>query len=131
MKRTIKYIVVGVMAVLVTWALCRTFPDPSLIRRGAPESRVLKLFGQPQEVDTSPPYVLWGKNPIIRSINSGECIREFTYYRRGPCAESWHVGFDAKSNVISSYRITFPTSPRFCHRNKSDPGTVFFRRGNF
>jgi len=113
MKRT-KYTLVGILILLLALTFFRSYPDPSTIQRGDPESRVLKLIGRPDQIDFSPPYILWGKDPVVRHINSGECIREFTYNAsRRSGGESWHIGFDAHSNVISNFRLTSSTHPIF------------------
>ena len=113
MKRAITYSVVGLLVLLVVLALRLHVPDPAKIQRGDSESRVLRLLGRPDEVSGSPPEIMWGQNPIGRRVNSGECVREFTYRRSGTRGHrSWHIGFDARSNVVSNYRWDLEAEPR-------------------
>src|SRR5688572_26389529 len=115
MKRATKYsLTIGLPILLIGFALWGGGTDPSKLQRGDPESRVLKLLGRPNKISGPPPCVLWGRDPVVRRVNSGECVREFVYHRSQPEGrESWHIGFDSQSNVISSYRLSFPTGPTF------------------
>src|SRR4051794_25055695 len=71
----------------------------SVVDRKAPMS--LRLLGGPDRVIGAPPYLSWGGNPLVRKVNSRECIREFCYNRpRRRGVEYWFIGFDEKSRVV-------------------------------
>jgi hypothetical protein len=115
MKRATKYsLMVGAPILLIGFALWEGGADPSKLQRGDPESRVLKLLGRPDQISGPPPHILWGRHPVVHFVNSGECVREFVYDRsQAEGRESWHIGFDSQSNVISNYRLSFPKGPTF------------------
>ena len=109
MKRVATVTVGGLLLLSAVFALAPKAPDPGKIRHGDSEARVLELLGRPDETSGPPFCIRWGLNPIM-VVHSGECVREFTYHR-GRGDKSWHVGFDAHSNVISNYRWNFDREP--------------------
>jgi hypothetical protein len=73
---------------------------------------VLELLGPPDQVSGAPFWIRWGRNPTFCQVNTGECIREFTYQRRpGKGDRSLHIGFDVHSNVVSNYRYSDQGGP--------------------
>jgi hypothetical protein len=103
MRRSAGYFGLGIVA-LGGWLWWHYAPDPSLIELGASEARVVKLLGPPTEVTAAPRQTAWGLQPVVYRVNSGDCVREFSY-RRGEAEprERWYVGFDAQGRVVSSY----------------------------
>jgi len=116
-KRPLNYSLAGVALLLLGAALWPVGGDPSKIQRGDPEARVLELLGRPDQIGSAPFYMAWGLHPICHRVNSGECVREYVYERsRSGCRESWYIGFDSRSNVVSNYRWSAAIGPTFTSR---------------
>jgi hypothetical protein len=113
-KRLLKWSLFVVIIVGVSWLSYALWRGHVYARAYAAvaqrdsESRVLQLFGPPHRVTGQPKNVAWDTDGSVRQ-NGGECIREFWY---SPpltiVGESWTIGFDQHSNVISKYHYLSP-----------------------
>jgi hypothetical protein len=78
------------------------------IRRGNSEVQVLKLLGKPYRVTGRPQNIAWDNDSLIKT-NDGVCICEFWYAPPFSIdGESWTIGFDENSNVVSKYHFVSP-----------------------
>jgi hypothetical protein len=96
----------------ICWVLHRT-EDCQLaylrVQRGDSPARVIELCGQPARVSTGLETNLWWEDSKQVYQTNGACVQEFHYYPPfSICGESWEVGFDDRSNVVSKYHFISP-----------------------
>jgi hypothetical protein len=114
-KRTLKYTAILIPTLLVSFFVFASWRGRARgdayakIQPGDSEVRVLELMGRPYAVVSSPPYIGWGHNPTALTPNTGQCFREFRFNNPWILgAETFQIGFDAKSNVVSNYSVSSP-----------------------
>ena len=79
------------------------------VQRGDSPARVIELCGQPGRISFGLETNLWWEDSEHVYSTNGICIQEFHYYPPvSICGESWEIGFDAKSNVVSKFHFISP-----------------------
>ena len=78
------------------------------VQRGDSPARVVELWGQPAHVTMLLQTNLAWEDKRLYFTN-GRCIQQFHYYPPfSICGESWVIGFDERSNVVSKFHIISP-----------------------
>jgi hypothetical protein len=79
------------------------------VQRGDSPAQVVAVCGQPARVTFGLETNLWWEDSEHVYQTNGTCVQEFHYYPPfSICGESWEIGFDAKSNVVSKYHFISP-----------------------
>jgi hypothetical protein len=79
------------------------------VQRGDSPARVIELCGQPARVSVGLETNLWWEDSKHVYETNGTCVQEFHYYPPFTiCGESWEIGFDARSNVVSKFHFISP-----------------------
>jgi hypothetical protein len=79
------------------------------VQKGDSPARVVELCGQPGYVSTLLTTNLTWEDSQQLYWTNGRCIRQFHYYPPfSICGESWEIGFDGRSNVVSKFHFISP-----------------------
>jgi hypothetical protein len=79
------------------------------VQKGDPLARVVELCGQPKYVSTKLETNLWWEDNKHVYWTNGICVQEFHYFPPfSICGESWEIGFDSRSNVVSKFHFISP-----------------------
>src|SRR5882724_3339846 len=115
MTKLVKLLLLSVFAFLVlsvgwvwhrTAALGRAFGQVQ--RRDSP-ARVTELFNQAPYVTTNKETAINWDETWADKTSGIKCVRQFHFCPPfSICGESWIVGFDEHSNVVSKYHVVSP-----------------------
>jgi hypothetical protein len=79
------------------------------VQRGDSQTRVVELCGQPAQVSMELETNLSWEDSQQLYWTNGICVRQFHYYPPfSICGESWQIGFDERSNVVSKFHFISP-----------------------
>jgi len=82
--------------------------DYMQVQRGDSPTRVVELCGQPAFISTElETNLTWEDSQL--SWTNGRCVQQFHYIPPfSICGESWQIGFDERSNVVSKFHFISP-----------------------
>ena len=118
MKQVMKWVAVIVASafacalIWLCWVWYRTAACERAYARvqiGDSQARVAELWGPPGYISADLKTNLsWEASSHLYYTN-GRCVRQFHYFPPfSICGESWEIGFDDRSNVVSKFHVVSP-----------------------